>query len=169
MAWGTVRAEEPKVYGELCVECRVRDEGGRPKFVSHRLKLKADELSSLAFRVEAVGDKRVRVTVMRQGEGPSGFASVEVVSKVLGEAETRATITGRGDKPLEVTSERVTVCYDTPYRWWVLTRVQGREDGRFLAAVPARKAGKEVQAKRFSARFEEHHEKVSVALSGVTQ
>jgi hypothetical protein len=169
MAWGTLRAGEPKVHGELCVECRVFDEGGHSKFVSHRLKLKPDELSSLALQVEAIGDKRVRVTVRRQGEGPLGSASVEVVSKVVGEAETRATVTGRGDKPLEVTSDSVGVFYDRPDRWTILTNVKGREDGRFLARVPARKEGKEIQAKCFSARFEEHHGKISVASFRLTQ
>jgi hypothetical protein len=167
MACGTVRADEPEVHGELCVEFRVRDEGGRPKIVSHRLKLKPDGLSSLAFQVEAIGDKRVRVTVRRHGEGPMGFASVEVVSKVAGEAESRAMLRGRGDQPLGVTSERVTVCYDRPDRWRLLADVNRREDGRLLATFPACREGKEVQAKRFSASFDERPEKVSVAISGV--
>jgi len=169
MGGGTTRADGPKAYAELCIECRVQEEGGRSKFVSHRIKLGPDELSSLAFDLEAVGDAKVRVSVSRQGDEHLGFDSVEVVSKPGGEEESRFTVRGQGDKPLQVTSDKITVCYDKPFRWWVLMTAKVGEDHKFLARVRARDREKEFQAKRFTARFEEHKDQVSARVSDVVE
>jgi hypothetical protein len=169
MAWGIVRADEPPPLHEICIDCVTLDGEDRHKVVSHFFKLKPEELSSLAFQFEGLGDKRVRVTVKRQGQAPSGFDSVEVVSKIAGDVQARTAITNRSGKPLEVASERVTVYYDTSNSWRILATAQWREDGRFLAFVPPSKEGKEFPAKRFSATFAKHPTEFSVELSGVTR
>jgi hypothetical protein len=168
MALGIVRADEPSVLHEICIQCNTLDGEGHHKVVSHSFKLKPEELSSLVFQFQGLNDK-VRVTVKRQGEEPSGFDSVEVISRIAGEEQARTAITNRGGKPLEVAAERVFIYYDMPDSWRILARVQWREDGRFLAFVPPRKEEIEFPAKRFSATFAKHQREFSVTLSGVTR
>jgi hypothetical protein len=171
MPWGAVRADESKSQDEICIQYRISDKmGRRTGIVSHHFKLKPGELSSLAFQVEAVGNKKVRVTVQRENEGQAESSTVEITSAVYGGPKTRTTVKTSGDKPLEVSSlDIITVYYVWPDRRAVLTSVRGREDGRVDALIPWFKDGRGFQPYRYSAKFNEDQGRVSVVVSGVPQ
>jgi hypothetical protein len=93
MPWGAVQADEPKSQEEIRIQYRILDEMGRTTgLVSYRIKLKPDELSSLAFQIEAVGNKKVRVTVQRENEGQAESSTVEITNAVYGGPTTRTTV-----------------------------------------------------------------------------